>query len=849
VHPLLRAALLACPSEFRRRFGSQIAADGTGYHGFALLAACWNVLLAGLTMWFENIARDLGFAIRSLAKAPAYTAVAILAFALAIGANVAVASVLDAVLLQPLPFSNADRLVLISQGNTLQEQISYANARDVEQRSKTLVGVGLSRENATTLTGRGKPQFLDGWVVDATYFDVLGANAQLGRLLGARDLGTSHIVITDDLWHRYFIANPHVLGKVLRLDNRDFTIVGVAPRGFRDPVPGGLVTRSYWSAVDPHSILARSRLWTGFHGIARLAPGVSVAAAHADISRVLADNARKYPSDFVGAQGSAVVPFLQGIVGSTQTLLWLLYAAVGMVLLIACVNIANLTLARIAARERELVVRSALGAARRRIVAQLTTELAVLAIAGGAAGVGLAYGLLVALRAVFAQLLPRWENVALNGHVLLYALLLVVVTVALTGLLPAFTNRDDMTLALKTAGRSGDRGVGRALRNALVVAEIALAAAVVVSAGLVLRSFISLTHVDVGFEPRDLSLLAISLPNERRYNDPNSAIAFSHRSLAALRAIPGVTGVAAAAVAPFGFNTYPRAFTIPGRPDPNATVTTNPISSGFFHTMSTPLLRGRGVTNSDTAHSAPVAVVNAAFARRYFGSIDAVGKQVTLTPFTSTRAVPMTIVGVAGDTRSSLSRPPEPQFYVPFDQLPIPLLYVVRTSAPNIPLRAAIDTAFSRIDPLIAPPGMRSYDTLLAQDAIRSEAATLLFGVLATLALILSLAGIYAVTAYSVEQRTREFGIRQAVGARAADVMRDVLRSALIQTAAGIAGGIILAAMFTRLLAGLLFQTSPLDPLTFTGVVALMLLAVVAAAAIPALRAARIQPASAIRYE
>ncbi len=365
MHPLLNISLLACPPEFRRRFGAQIAADGTEYRGGQVLWACVNVLIAGLSMRFENLARDLGFAVRSLAKSPAYAIVAILAFALAIGANLAVASVLDAVLLRPLPFANADRLVLISQGTNLETQISYANAADLMRRSKTLAGVAVLRETAATLTGRGRPRIMHGWIVSAEYFAVLGAHAQLGRLLSAKDSGTSHIVISDITWRRYFNADAHVLGNVLRLDGKDLTIVGVAPADFRDPAPGELAQRAYWSAVDPHSILAGSRVWTGFHGVARLMPGVTVAAAQADAARILQGLSSKYPADFVGAQGVTVIPVLQAVVGSTQTLLWLLYAAVGMVLLIACVNIANLTMARIAAREGELVVRSALGAAPR----------------------------------------------------------------------------------------------------------------------------------------------------------------------------------------------------------------------------------------------------------------------------------------------------------------------------------------------------------------------------------------------------------------------------------------------------------------------------------------------------
>lgn len=857
MHPLLRAALLFCPAEFRRRFGAQISSDQREYRGSSLIGACGNIIVSGLAMRAEIFARDLGFALRSLAKAPAYTSVAVLAFALAIGANVAVASVLEAVVLRPLPFPQSDRLIFISQGPNLRTQISYRNARDIESRTGTLAGIGLLREDGATLTGFGRPAFVPGWITDGTYFSVLGVHASLGRVLDTRDLSTSNIVVSDRLWRTYLHSDPRAIGKVLHLDGTGYTIVGIMPPGYRDPLPSGLVARDFWVPVDKHSILAGSRVWTGFHGLGRVAPGAPVASAAADIKRVLAADALKFPQDFVGAGGATVVPVLEGMVGSTGTLLWMLYAAVGMVLAIACVNIANLTMARIGARERELVVRNALGAARARILTQLATELAVLAVAGGIIGTGIAYGGLNALRAVFSQVLPRWEGVALDTHVLGYAALLVIVTAAVTGVVPVFARSDDMTAALKSAGRGGYRGAGRGLRSGLVIAEVALAVSVVVCAGLVLRSFVALTHVDIGFNPRNLSVVTVTLPYKKYYSDPNAAASvsnavtvFSHRVVNGLRAMPGVESASAAIILPFEWNAYPRAFTIPGRPDPHATVTTNAIGSRFFGTMQTRLLRGRDFDERDSGSAAPVAIVNASLAMRYFGTLEVLGKSIALTPFVpNVKPVAQTIVGVAEDTRTSYARAPEPQIYVPATQIPLALFYVVRTKNAAFPLAQATSALFAQIDPSVAPPSVESYSDLLSRDAVRSQAAMLLFGILAMLAFMLALAGIYAVTAYSVEQRTQEFGIRQAIGAHGSDVLRDVLRGALLQTVAGIASGLIVAALLGRFLTDLLFQVSPLDPATFGSVIALTVCAVTAASAIPALRAARIQPAAAIRYE
>lgn len=840
--------MLICPPEFRRRFGDQIALDGKNVRGAQLFAACANVAITGASLWAEDIGRDLNLAARTLRKAPAYAFVTVLTFAVSIGANVTVASAIDMVLLRPLPFPQADRLLLISQGSQLQTQISYLNARDVANGSTTLVGVGVLRETAATTTFGDRAQLLRGWVINQTYFDVLGVRAERGRLLDGADAGTANIVISDQAWRRWFASRARILGTIVRLDDRAATIVGVLPPEYRDPVPGSLAQRDYWSMIDPHSILARSRVWTGFHGVARMKPGIAVETARADMLRVLSADDKRFPRDFLGAHGLTAVPVLAAIVGSTQQLLWLLYAAVGMVLLIACVNIANLTLVRIAARERELVVRAALGASRRRIGAQLFAELSVVTLSGGAVGVALAYAGIRIVDAQFSNVLPRWDNVALDPWVLLYAVLLVVLTTFITGLLPIVAQRRDMTEALKAAGRSGSATVGRMLRATLVVTEVTLAVAVVVSAGLVLRSFIALTHVDVGFNAKSLSLVTVTLPN-LQYDTDDRTIALERRSLSVLRASPGVQSVAMALIVPFGFNTYPRAFTIPRRPDPHATVTTNVITGDYFRTMQIPLLEGRDFGPNDTARSAPVAIVSANFARRYFGSTNVIGRQVTLTPFTATQAVPMTIVGVAGDTRTSLTGTPDTEIYVPFEQLPTALFYVVRSVLPPAALRAQIDASFRAVNASIAAPSVQSYDVLLSQDAIRARAAMMMFAVLALLSLVLALAGVYAVTAYGVVQRTREFGIRQALGARARDILTDVVGGAIVQASLGVASGLVVAAIFGRLLQGLLFETSPLDPATLVGSVGLMLVAVALAAVLPAHRASRVEPAVAIRYE
>lgn len=852
-HPLVRFALAICPNDYRREYESSIAAD-MRTRGESPYAVAADLCFQGVAMHFESFWRDLKFAVRTLLKSRMYAFVAISAIALAIACNVAVGSVLDGVLLKPLPYPNADRLVNVAF-DTRFGQFSYLDSVDYRAQQTTLERFGIRSDDTSTFSGAGAPVTLKGSEVDGGYFSVLGAHAQIGRILATSDLGKRNIVVSDRVWRRYFHGDFGAIGKAMLLDMHAYRIVGVLPPSFQDITETGLSGTAkgfsaldYWVPIDPRGSVATQRGYTDFDAWGVLRTGVSVAAARADEKRVLTAIARRYPASHQNWFGGTVTHAMDLIVGPVRQMIWLMYAAAIVLLVIAGANVINLTLVRAAARERELLMRTALGASRRRIAAQLTVEMGVISVVAGALGVGLGWAGLRLFNTVGSAMIPRWENVHVDLAVVLYVCALLAIVSIVTGMAPAFAHRRDLVSGLKAAGRSGDLSGAKRLRVGIVIAEIALTLGLITSAGLMLRSFLTLTHVDLGFDARNL--YSVSLPSMPKalYPTYDSQLALTNRIVAAVRAIPGVTDAAATTVIPFngGFivNT-----TIPGSSavfESNG----NSVAPGYFRAMAIPLLRGRDFASSDGAHAQSVAIVNATFARKYFGTLDVIGKHIHPGISSSnTPALIRTIVGVVGDTRNHFDEKMQPEFYLPITQLQALGLIVARTNGANFPLADAVKRVFAQTAPQLAAPEIISYNDLFRQDAGRWQAAALLFGVLAAVALLLALAGIYAVTAYSVTQRTQEFGVRKAIGAKDAQVLSVVVGDALRQAAIGIIFGLLLAAACTRLLEPLLFQTSPFDPATYVAVVALVVGCAMFAALIPALRATRVQPANALRYE
>jgi putative ABC transport system permease protein len=559
---------------------------------------------------------------------------------------------------------------------------------------------------------------------------------------------------------------------------------------------------------------------------------------------------QKYPVEHPGTwDPPQVQPALQTIVAPVRTMLLLLLAIVVLLLVIACANVTNLTLARATARRSEFTIRGALGASRGRLATQLCWEMSLLSAVGGIVGVALGWVALQAFSGAASRIMPRWENVSVDFVVVGYVIAVLVLTTIATGVLPALASRRDLVSGLNAAGRSGagDAGATKVLRSSLVIAEIALALAVVLSAGLVVRSFVALMQVPVGFNSENLYIADVPGLPRSRYRDHTSALLAVQQLASQLRSIPGVTSVAIAASPPF-LGEITTFTTIPGTPSA-LPVDVNVVSPGYFATMGIPLLRGRDFDDRDRFKSQQVAIVSATFARRFFGTLDVLGKTYDPEIGWADREV-RTIVGVASDTRNSLHTPSAPLQYLVTAQVPGFFgEFAIRTSGADPQLTQVISAAYAKVDPQFPAPNVRSYQQIFLKDSGNAQAAAMLFGVLALLALLLALAGTYALSAYGVEQQTRELGIRKALGASDVAILTNILLGALRVSSLGIAIGLVVAALCARLLTPVLFETSPFDPVTFVGVVILVTVCSVFAALVPAIRATRIQPAVALRYE
>lgn len=805
---------------------------------------CADALRASLEERFALGGRDLVRAVRSLLHAPLITFVAIIAIALAIGANLTVASVLEGVFLRPLPYAAAQQLLFV-QETSAGHSLSYPDARELTARISAYAKLAVSAFDNRTLSGYGRPVTLNGGIVSNNYFAVLGIRPELGRFFSNTDVGASTAVISHTLWREKFGGNASVLGRVMRLNGRGYTIVGVAPVEFRDPTPFGLTSRAYWIPLDPRDASQIRPTSFNDNGLVRVDAKLKVEAGARNIRTALTTIVHEHAAHD-GRLCCVDVPSVRDtILGPVGPLLWALYAVVSMILLIACANVANLTFTRNAARESELAVRAALGASPQRIATELLTETVLVAAAGAVVGFGLAVFGLDVLAAWGPQILPRWENVGVDGGLTLYAAVLVPLTAIIAGFLPALGRRRDVAGVLG-AERVTERRSTKRVRATLVVGEVALALTLLIGAGLVLRSLIAFTNVTLGFEPEHVYQVQVRNLTGPRYASVNSQLTFVRSVTAGLERIPGVTGVAAASQIPFDCCSSTK-FTLPGRLTRSTSTLYNTIVPDYFRALHIPLIRGRTFIGTDRTGSACVAILDTNFARRYFGSADVLGQTVAapgLSPATSL----CSIVGLVGAAREQFGVPPAPMLYVPLYQDPDLGDFVIRTNGRAGGLANDVTAVFANVDPELPAPPIASYDSLIADNALDERMNTALFGTLAILALLLALSGIYAVTAYSVEQRTHEFGIRKAVGASTGSVLRNVLAGALFQSGAGIAIGIVLTAALSRYLTALLYQTSPFDPATFFGAIILFVVCAAVAALLPALRATSVDPATALRH-
>ncbi|HET6895854.1 MAG TPA: ABC transporter permease [Candidatus Baltobacteraceae bacterium] len=855
---LMHVALLAYPRDFRNAYRKQILNDLDEGQASPLSAAM-NLLFCGLSLRAELFMRDASYALRRLRKMPLFVCIVALTFALGIGANIAVFSILDAVVLRPLPYPNVSRLVSFHQRNAhtggVGTSLSIPEVHDFSTQSHTLELIAADTVSGATLTGAGKPKALLGEDVTPAFFAALGIHPQLGRFFTEADerKGVRNIVLSDRLWRTAFNADPSVLSRSLYLDGVAYRIVGVAPDMRVPEAQAGQLMPADYFDVQADTAPANQRGASYLGGIALLRPGVTLEKANAELKLISERWQSQYP-DYEKGVVFYVRPLSESIIGGISSALWTVFAAVIGILLVACANVASMLLTNASTRDREFAVRSALGASRNRLGAQLLIETGSLALLGGIVGVGLAYLMLAALRPALSRL-PHVDALTIDPLALLYALGTVVLCTIIAGLWPVLALRyGNLHSTLKAAGRSGTAAAGNRMRSALVVGEIAIALALVVLSGLVVRSFYTLVHTDLGVQTRGvLASDPLGLPSHR-YGTLDARVAFEQRLLDRLNAIPGVQWAALAITYPLSPTSINFQVGIVGRhfaANEEPALAEDTISPSFFRVLGIPVLRGREFTDSDTSSSRPVAIVNQAFARTYGVNGNAIGMQLRTPGFNGAPRATRTVVGVVGDIRSRLDQPAPPAYYVPVRQSPPDFFSViVRSASGNAAmLRTPVASAISQVDSLMAPPDTYTYRELVANQSMQARSIAMMLGSLAAIALLLALSGIFGVVAYNVTQRYGEFGLRLALGARTGALMTDVLVRALGITLVGVGIGLVIAVFGARAIEPQLYRISPLDPPTFGVVIALIVLCTCAAALLPAVRAARIDPASALRYE
>jgi predicted permease len=815
----------------------------------------------------ERLMQDLRYGLRMLAKSPGFTVVAILTLALGIGANTALFSVVNGVLLKPLPYPQPEQLVWLAESkpNFSSGSISWPNFKDWQKENRTFSGMGLYRGYNFNLTGHGEAEQLQARFLTSDFLNVVGVKPLIGRTFapGEDEIGAPPIaIISEGLWKRKLDSSPDVLGKSLDLDGRSFLIIGVFPANF--DLSGSFRGVDIYAPVGQweNSFLPKRGAGLGFHGVGRLKPGVSIEQARADLARITSGLAAAYPDTNTGI-GAFLRPLKQTMVGSVSVLLLVLLAAVGFVLLIACVNVANLMLARAAARTREFAIRAALGAGQARLVRQLLTESLLLALVGGGLGLLLAgWGTQTALR-VLADGLPRASEVRLDARALIFTVAISLGCGIFFGLAPALkTGARNLHDTLKEGGRGGSGSRHRA-QGIFVVVEMALALVLLVSAGLMVRSLTALWHVDPGFDSHNVLTFGVALPPSMR----NASIAGIRAALRVvdeqLKEAPGVRAVSLSwASVPLAGDDEDT-FWIEGKPKPE---TDNDLSwslsyvveEDYLKVMGMPLERGRFFTAQDDENSSHVVVVDDVFAQKYFPDKDPIGQHIFLTG-KGGRAEIVGIVphvkqwGLDSDDKESLRA----QLYFPYMQLPDQAMklswngtgVLVRSDPKVAAIGDSLRVAIKGISGEHVISKTQTMDSIISDSLASQRFSMAVLGIFALLALALASVGIYGVISYLVGQRTQEIGIRVALGANRSDVLRMVLGDGMKMTLIGVVIGLAAAAGLTRLMASLLFGVSATDPLTFIAVAILLSIVAFAACYIPARRAMRVDPMVALRYE
>jgi predicted permease len=807
----------------------------------------------------RTLLQDMSYGLRTLVKSRGFAAVTIFTLALGIGANTAIFSVVYAVL-RPLPYRDADRLMVVNATNVKrglpQVGVSYPDYVDWQSQSRSFEQMAAMRNGNFNLTGTGEPERLAGMFVTAGLFPMLGVQPQLGRTFVAEEDTPGHgnsVIISHRLWQSRFGADPGVLNRAVTLEGENFNVVGVMRPDFQFP-PGDEATRDVWLPLSlyPESQL-KNRMRHFLTVVGRLRDGATQEQAQAEMSAIAARLEQEYPETNSG-YGVRLISFYEDTVGNVRASLYILLGAVGLVLLIACANVANLLLARAAAREREIAVRTALGASRGRLVRQLLTESILLSLLGGVLGLLIAYA---GTRFLIANTppgsIPRLEEVGMDWRVLLFSFLISVLTGLIFGTVPSLqAAKVDLNTSLKEGGRGGTDGVrGRGFRTALLISEVSLALLLLIGAGLLINSFMRLRQVEVGFKPDNLLTASVAL-SEVKYEEAAQQRAFFQQLLQRLEALPGVEAAGAASDVPFlGRDSYENVF-IEGRPVQSSADAPQAggqvVSPHYFSAMGVPVRRGRVLSDDDVAGRPMALVINETMAKRFWPGEDALGKHVSAA---GPNGPWMTVVGVVGDVRyRGLNTEPRPEMYVSYQQLAVDsMTLVLRTKTDPATLGTALRNEVWALDKDQPVTAIKTMQQAVAESITRERFNMQLLTIFAGVALVLASVGIYGVMSYYVVQRTHEIGILLALGAEPLYVLKLIVRQGMWRALLGILIGLAGAFILTRVAESLLFGVSPTDPVTFFGVSFLLAFVALLACYIPARRAARVDPLTALRHE
>ena len=820
----------------------------------------------------DTLLKDLRYAARSLRRSPGFTFVAILTLALGIGANTAIFSVVNAVLLRPLPYPDSERLMFISERDQQMRRLSVAWPNYVDWRTQNSVfqEIGVYNRDSYNLIGAGDPRRVLAGQVSAGFFTTLKVNPLLGRVFTHEEdqPGAAPVVVLSySLWQSVFSGDSNVVNRTITLNNRSYSVLGVMPAEFQFParseiwVSAGQLSNR-WQHRNNHP---------GLYAVARLKDGITVEQARADLERIAASLASEYPDTNKG-HGVTLTTLLENTLGDISRSLWILFAAAGLVLAIACANVANLMLVRAATRQKELAIRSALGAGRLRLARQLLAESLLIAVIGSIAGLLLARWLLSALVVSTTPGLPRAAEIDLDGRVLIFTAVCSILTGFLFGLIPAIrAGRVDPEQALKESGR-GRGSLKQKTRGVLVISEVALAMVLLVGAGLLLRSFYRLNQVNSGFDYENVISLNIS-PPATKYPTVEQRVGFYQSLIEKMKALPGVPSIGLTSGLPFGQSGWRTGFAVDGKPVPPANEAPQfeacAVSPDYFRTMGIPLREGRYFTEQDNRqHLAGrdlsnfdegakqvmglnAIIIDEEFARRHWPSESAVGKRIRLTPVDPGSPY-LTVVGVVGRVKMDRLSVESNyvQAYVPILQMPMPTVVgVMRSSLDESQLTALARQAVQAVDPNQPIYGIRTLARIRAESIAPERLNLSLLSLFAGLALLLAGIGIYGVISYAAAQRTQEIGVRMALGARPSDVLHLIARQGLLLALVGIAIGLGTAFMLTRLMSQLLFGISTTDAITFFSVPLILLAVAAAACYIPARRATKVDPLVALRTE